>query len=72
MLLTLILNVGLRMFPGASDRTTRRIETWAAAPPEGRYDPPRQERRVKVFFPWKAMLIGSLLLTVIVNAFNRG
>jgi hypothetical protein len=23
--------------------------------------------RVKVFFPWKAMLIGSIVLTVLVN-----
>ena len=54
--------------PGASDRVTRRIETWTAAHPD---DSSLPQRRVKVVFPWKAMLIGSLLLTLILNALAR-
>lgn len=66
--LTVVLNVVPRMIPGASDRVTRRIETWTAAHPD---DSSLPRRRVKVVFPWKAMLIGSLLLTLILNALAR-
>jgi hypothetical protein len=64
-ILTIVLNVALRVFPGASDRAARRMETWAAPEPDA------PDRRVKVFFPWKAMLIGSLVLTLLVNVVAR-
>ena len=66
--LTVVLNVVPRMIPGAGDRVTRRMETWTAAHPDDSSPP---QRRVKVIFPWKAMLIGSLLLTLILNALAR-
>jgi hypothetical protein len=72
--LTIVLNVGLRAFPGAGDRAARRMETWAAPEPADRDDPyaaRRPQRRVRVFFPWKAMLIGSLLLTLLLNVMIR-
>jgi hypothetical protein len=72
-ILTIVLNVALRAFPGAG----RRMETWAAPGPQDRYDPsdrlprPSSRRRVTVFFPWKAMLIGSLVLTLLLNMVIR-
>lgn len=69
--LTVVLNLALRLIPGAGDRATRRMATWAANEPDERYDRSPDQRRVRVFFPWKLMLIGSLLLTVVVNALSR-
>ena len=60
--LTVVLNVGLRAFPKAGDRAAERLQQsldQRSGQPSG--------PRVKVFFPWKAMLIGSLVLTVLVN-----
>jgi hypothetical protein len=69
--LTIVLNVGVRAFPGAGDRAARRMDEWAAPPPEGRDDARMPRRRVRVFFPWKGMLIGSLILTVLLNVVLR-
>jgi len=60
-ILTIALNLGLRMFPNAGRRMGGKLEEMAMREP----DPDRP--RVRVFFPWKAMLIGSLLLTVVLN-----
>lgn len=64
--LTLALNVLPRLFPNATRKAEqevhRRVEdAWAEREP-GDGGP-----RVKVLFPWKAMLIISIVLTVIVN-----
>lgn len=72
--LTVVLNLGLRLFPGAGDRAGRRMETWAAPNPDDRsepYVPQSPQRRVRVFFPWKAMLIASLGLTILLNVVIR-
>lgn len=50
--LTIGLNLAVRSFPNAPRRMTERVD---------------DRRRVQVFFPWKAMLLGSIVLTVIVN-----
>jgi hypothetical protein len=60
-ILTIALNIGLRMFPNAGRRMGERIEEMATREP----DP--DQPRVRVFFPWKAMLIGSLVLTIVLN-----
>ncbi len=62
--LTVALNLGIRAFPGAGDRAARRLEQLATHENDGRRDP---GRRVQVFVPWKAMIVGSLILTVLVN-----
>ena len=49
--LTVVLNVALRLFPGAG--------------PRPREEPDRS--RVRVIVPWRLMLAGSLLLTVVLN-----
>ncbi len=57
-ILTVVLNVALRLFPGARDRLSESLDRVAA---DGEPNPAR------VIVPWKAMLIGSLLLTVAIN-----
>ncbi len=59
--LTVVLNLGVRAFPNGSRRVGERGERWLAD--RALDDSPR----VRVFFPWKAMLLGSIVLTVLVN-----
>ena len=63
--LTVVLNVLPLIFPNAADKLQKRIEENAKHAIEQHEDATRP--RVKVFFPWKAMLIGSIVLTVLVN-----
>ena len=63
--LTLALNLWLRMFPQAGRRMERRvIELSAPRPADGSRS---SNRRIRVWAPWKAMLLASLVLTVLVN-----
>ena len=62
--LTVILNI-LPLFPSAAAKVQKRIEENARHAIEQHEDTTRP--RVKVFFSWKAMLIGSIILTVLVN-----
>jgi hypothetical protein len=62
-LLTVVLNIGLRIVPGAGDRLTRRLDRLTAPGPAGSDD----GRRVRVVAPWKAMLVVSVVLTIGVN-----
>ena len=63
-ILTVLLNVGLRAFPGAGDRVARSFTTFTSR----RADDARTNgRSARVFLPWKAMILGSLILTVVVN-----
>jgi len=67
--LTLVLNVALRVFPGARQRLHDTLQRAV-----DRADRPTDEpdgRRVHVVFPWKAMFIGSLALTLFVNLILR-
>jgi len=62
--LTVVVNIVLWLFPGLGDRIARSFERLAArAPGEARKD----DRRVRVFVPWKAMIVASLVLTIVVN-----
>jgi len=67
--LTVLINVLPRLFPNQSRKVERQIhEKIEEAFKED--DDRRQQGnkpRVKVFFPWKAMLIISIVLTVLVN-----
>lgn len=60
--LTLLLNVALRAFPGAGRWIGRRMEDLGSSTDER-----DGERRMRVWFPWKSMLVASLLLTVVLN-----
>lgn len=63
--LTLALNLLPRLFPNASRRTMDRVQE--------RLDEQTQkiengERpRVQVFFPWKTMILASIILTIFLN-----
>jgi len=63
--LTVILNVLPLLFPDTAANIQKKIEENARRSIEQYEDGNRP--RVKVFFPWKAMLIGSIILTVLVN-----
>ena len=73
--LTVLLNLMPRLFPNATDKAVRKAEERltqqhqdAGYQPEDGQPPANQPSGgVKVFFPWKAMLIGSVLLTVVLN-----
>ncbi|MDH3682453.1 MAG: hypothetical protein OEV40_21170 [Acidimicrobiia bacterium] len=68
LLLTMVLNLLLRV-PGVQQWLDARLDAVMAARPE-RNGPTRSDDgpRVRVFVPWKAMLIGSIVLTILVNA----
>ena len=58
--LTVVLNLGVRLFPSSIERATRRLA-----------EPVDDGPRVRVFFPWKSMLIASIVLTVVLNILVR-
>lgn len=64
-LLTVALNVLPLLFPNAADKLQRKMEENARRSIEQHQNDDLP--KVKVFFPWKAMLIASVVLTVIVN-----
>ena len=64
--LTVVLNLVLFFWPGAARRlhdTLARLAERSAHEPSEAGAP----RGWRVIFPWKAMLIGSLVLTVVIN-----
>jgi hypothetical protein len=65
--LTVALNVALRLFPGAGAGMARALDDLATSRDDGNED----QRRIRVIFPWKAMLLGSLLLTIVLNLVLR-
>ena len=64
--LTAILNLAPMLFPNASRRAQEHLVD-RMRDQQRRIDAPEPGPRVRVFFPWKAMLVGSIVLTVIVN-----
>ncbi|WP_298917733.1 hypothetical protein [uncultured Algimonas sp.] len=63
--LTVALNLLPALFPDAAARAERKLMEAVQSQHADRTDP--NTPRVKLFFPWKAMLIGSVALTVLVN-----
>ena len=62
--LTVLLNVGLRAFPGAGHRVARKVVELTSPNID---DAGRRNRRVRVVVPWKAMILASVILTVVLN-----
>jgi hypothetical protein len=62
--LSVILNFGLRAFPAAGQRVARRLATLTSPIADGART---NDRHVRVFTPWKAMILGSLILTIVVS-----
>ena len=75
LVLTMILNVGLRVIPGASERLTRWVQSMTDRANSDQGGPGGADEtqdgegqsRVQVVVPWKAMLIVSIGLTVVLN-----
>jgi len=63
--LTLVLNLLPLLFPDAAAKLQKTIEDNARRAIEQHED--ENQPRVKVFFPWKAMLIISIVLTILAN-----
>jgi hypothetical protein len=64
--LTVVVNLVIRVFPDRSERAARRLAD-SMIP----RDVDDDDRRVRVYAPWKAMLIGSLILTIAINVLFR-
>ena len=64
--LTVLLNLLPRLFPGATRKAEQEIHRRVEYAWDGR-EPGDDGPRVKVFFPWKAMLLISIGLTIVVN-----
>jgi len=62
LVLTVLLNVALRVFPGAGDAMARRITE-----PTESDETTRSDGTTRVLVPWKAMVVASLVLTLVVN-----
>jgi hypothetical protein len=62
--LTVLLNVALTAFPHAGRRLSQRLDDLTSPTVD---DAHRHQRRVRVYVPWKALIIGSVVLTVVVN-----
>ena len=60
--LTVILNLALRFGPSRKEPLEQPEQAWLDQPEDG-----RGNSKVRVFFPWKAMLAVSIGLTVLVN-----
>jgi hypothetical protein len=65
-ILTVVLNMVPRMFPGASRKAEQRLHDYLVDAEDAR-SPHTPQRRVQVHFPWKAMVIASVVLTIGVN-----
>jgi len=63
--LTIALNLLPALFPNAAAKAERKIVEKMTETHDNRVDP--NTPKVKVFFPWKAMLALSIGLTVLVN-----
>lgn len=63
--LTLALNLLPALFPKAAAKAEKKIVETLQETHKNRVNP--NTPKVRVFFPWKAMLVISLLLTIAVN-----
>jgi len=63
--LTMALNLLPALFPKAAEKAERKILESVQKTHENRVDP--NTPKLRVFFPWKAMLLISVVLTVVVN-----
>ncbi|GMG86845.1 hypothetical protein [Biformimicrobium ophioploci] len=63
--LTVLINLLPMLFPRTARKAQEKMEESARRAIERREA--GDEPKIKVFFPWKAMLIASIVLTVLVN-----
>ena len=67
--LTALLNVAIRLWPGAAHRGEQQLTDWAQRQRAAEID--SDERRVRVIVPWKAMIVASVGLTILLNVVIR-
>ena len=65
LVLTLLLNFLPLLFPNQAAGLQRKMEEHARRSIEQHED--QNQPNVKIFFPWKAMIVVSIVLTVLVN-----
>jgi len=63
--LTLLLNFLPLLFPKQAASLQRKVEEHARRSIDQHED--QNQPKVKIFFPWKAMIVVSIILTVLVN-----
>ncbi len=63
--LTVAINVLPQLFPGPAQRAEEKLREALKNSIENQRQTPGP--RVRVFFPWKSMLVVSLVLTLVVN-----
>lgn len=63
--LTVLINLLPMLFPKSSEKVERKIHEKISESISKQNE--GNQPRVRVFFPWKAMLVASLVLTVVVN-----
>lgn len=70
--LTVVLNVAIRWWPGGAQRSAARLDDWARRQlPDPDGTDGTDGRRVRVIVPWKAMLLVSIVATVLLNVVLR-
>jgi hypothetical protein len=57
-----------RAFPDAGRRVARGLAELTSPDYDGGHE---RDRRLRVFVPWKAMIVGSVILTIVVNLVLR-
>ena len=62
--LTLVANLAFRVFPELGPRVARWFAAITASDTPGRT---AHSSRVRVFFPWKAMIVVSIILTALLS-----
>ena len=67
LLLSIVLTVGLNVALRAFPRSGERVDRWITDISTPRPGPDGREDRVRVIVPWKAMIVGSIVLTVLLN-----
>ena len=63
-LLTVAVNVALNVFPQLGRRATRWFDELTSSGPSDRM---AREPRARVFVPWKAMIVVSIIVTVLLT-----
>lgn len=71
--LTVVVNLVIRAWPGGAERSARRLDDWASGQMvrTATRAPEDRGQRVRVIVPWKAMLLVSLVGTVLLNVALR-
>ena len=69
LVLTLALNIVVRLFPGGARRAMNWFDDLSAQHSD---EPTTSQRRVRVVVPWKTMIAVSIVLTVAINVLVWG